>query len=48
VAIGGIAENDIHDILNTGIDGIALSGTVLRADDPVEKMKEILNIVNHE
>ena len=48
VAIGGIAEKDIPAILATGIDGIALSGTVLRADDPVEKMKEILNIVNHE
>ena len=48
VAIGGIAQDDIHHILNTGIDGIALSGTVLRADDPVEKMKEIINIVNHE
>ena len=48
VAIGGITQDDIHHILNTGIDGIALSGTVLRADNPVEKMKEIINIVNHE
>ena len=48
VAIGGITQDDIQHILNTGIDGIALSGTVLRADNPVEKMKEIINIVNHE
>ena len=48
VAIGGITQDDIYHILNTGIDGIALSGTVLRADNPVEKMKEIINIVNHE
>ncbi|SHK60418.1 thiamine phosphate synthase [Xylanibacter ruminicola] len=48
VAIGGITEDDIPDILATGITGIALSGTVLRADDPVQKMKNILKIVNHE
>ncbi len=46
VAIGGITQDDIHHILNTGIDGIALSGTVLHADNPVEKMKKILKIVN--
>lgn len=48
VAIGGITEDDIPDLLATGITGIALSGTVLRADDPVQKMKNILKIVNHE
>ena len=46
VAIGGITIEDIPAILRTGIDGIALSGTVLRADNPVEKMKEIINIIN--
>lgn len=48
VAIGGITEEDIPDILQTGITGIALSGTVLRADDPVQKMKQLINTVNHE
>ena len=48
VAIGGITEADIPDILATGITGIALSGTVLRADDPAQKMKNIIKIINHE
>ena len=48
VAIGGITAEDIPAIMQTGVTGIALSGTVLRADNPVEKMKEIINIVNHE
>lgn len=48
VAIGGITDEDIPDILQTGISGIALSGTVLRAADPVQKMKQLINIVNHE
>ena len=48
VAIGGITETDIPVILATGIDGIALSGSVLRADNPVEEMKHIIKIINHE
>ena len=48
VAIGGITEDDIPAILATGITGIALSGTVLRAENPVQKMNEIINIINHE
>lgn len=42
VAIGGIEADDIQPILATGVTGIALSGAVLRADNPVEKMKEIV------
>ena len=48
VAIGGITKDDIPAILQTGITGIALSGTVLRADDPIVEMKHIINIINHE
>lgn len=48
VAIGGITKDDIPAILKTGITGIALSGTVLRADDPITEMKHIINIINHE
>ena len=47
-AIGGITKDDIPAILQTGITGIALSGTVLRADDPIAEMKHIINIINHE
>jgi len=48
VAIGGITTADIPAILQTGITGIALSGTVLRADDPIAEMNHIINIINHE
>lgn len=46
VAIGGIETEDIPNILATGVTGVALSGVVLRADYPVEKMKEIINTIN--
>lgn len=42
VAIGGITAEDIPDIMATGVTGIALSGTVLRADNPVEEMSRLL------
>ena len=42
VAIGGITREDIPTLMQTGIQGIALSGTVLRADDPVQEMRNIL------
>lgn len=45
VAIGGINKEDIPDVLNTGVDGIALSGTVLRAGNPVKEMEEIASII---
>ena len=48
VAIGGITKDDIPAILATGITGIALSGTVLRAANPIEEMKHLTNIVNYE
>lgn len=44
VAIGGINYEDIPDILATGVNGIALSGTILRAENPVEEVRKILNI----
>lgn len=44
VAIGGIAYEDIASILDTGVNGIALSGSILRADDPVAETERILNL----
>lgn len=46
VAIGGITAEDIPDIMKTGVTGIALSGTVLRAEDPILEMQRLLAIVN--
>lgn len=44
VAIGGIAFEDIPAILQTGVTGIALSGSVLRADDPIMEMRRIVEL----
>lgn len=45
VAIGGITADDIPAIMQTGVTGIALSGTVLRAEDPVAEMKRLLGLL---
>lgn len=44
VAIGGITREDIPAILQTGVTGVALSGTILRADNPAEETRRILAI----
>lgn len=41
VAIGGITRADIPLVMSTGVSGIALSGSVLRAEDPVKEMRKI-------
>ncbi|MBP5360136.1 MAG: thiamine phosphate synthase [Bacteroidaceae bacterium] len=46
VAIGGITANDIEAIMATGVNGIALSGTILQADDPVRATQEIVLKMN--
>lgn len=45
VAIGGITAEDIPGIMQTGVTGIALSGTILRADNPVEETRRIVRIM---
>lgn len=45
VGIGGIAKEDISELLDTAIDGIALCGSVLRADNPVAEMAEVVNLI---
>lgn len=44
VAIGGITEADIPELMKTGISGIALSGSILRAENPVKEMKKIITL----
>ena len=41
VAIGGITVNDVEDIMATGIHGIAISGEILKAKNPVDQMKRL-------
>lgn len=41
-AIGGIERNDIPSIMGTGMTGIAMSGTILRATNPEEETNLIL------
>lgn len=45
VAIGGITAEDIPDIMQTGVTGIAISGTVLRAEEPAKEMARLRNIL---
>lgn len=44
VAIGGITAEDIPAIMQTEVTGIALSGTILHAEKPIDEMKKIINI----
>lgn len=43
VAIGGITLPDIPEILGTGVTGIALSGMILHAPDPVAMMEQVVS-----
>lgn len=44
VAIGGITRADIPALMATGVDGIALSGAVLQAADPVDEMRKLIEL----
>jgi thiamine-phosphate pyrophosphorylase len=44
VAIGGITEKDISELMQIPISGIALSGSILRAENPIEEMKKIIKL----
>lgn len=46
VAIGGILYDDIIDLMQTGISGVALSGAVLQASDPEQEMKRLVELTN--
>ena len=44
VAIGGILVEDVADVMQTGVTGIAISGAVLNAENPVEEMKKFITL----
>ncbi len=46
VAIGGIIRSDIPSIMETGVKGIAVSGSILNAADPVEETRKIIETIN--
>ncbi len=46
IAIGGIVKEDVAMLGETGVAGIAVSGTILRAEDPVEEMKEFIQLTS--
>ena len=45
VAIGGIRKADIPQILACGVDGIALSGSIINAENPVEEMRQVADLL---
>lgn len=45
VAIGGIEAADIPALMQTGVTGIALSGTIIRAENPVEETRKIIKLI---
>lgn len=47
VAIGGITADDIPSLMQTGIAGIALSGSILRAENPAKETQRIIRIINN-
>lgn len=42
VAIGGITVEDIPNLMATGINGVAVSGSIINADDPVAYTRRLL------
>ena len=44
-AIGGIEIEDIPALMKTGITGIAISGTIIRAKDPVQETRNLIETI---
>lgn len=47
-AIGGIELEDIPDLMKAGVHGIAISGSIIRADNPVEMTRRFLEKILEE
>lgn len=47
VAVGEISIDDIYDIMSTGVNGIAMSKTIINAENPVEYTKQVLAKLNN-
>ena len=47
VAIGGILCDDVEAIMSCGVEGVALSGAILNAVDPVDVTEKVIKIINN-
>lgn len=47
-AIGGIELEDIPDLMKAGVHGIAISGSIIRADNPAEMTRRFLEKILEE
>lgn len=45
VAIGGICYDDINDIMDTGISGIAVSGSLIKAENMTEETRKMISLL---
>ncbi len=45
VAIGGITIDDIEPLVNSGVNGLAVSGAIINAPDPVEYTSRIMKLL---
>lgn len=45
IAIGGITKGDIPELLRCGVNGIALSGSILNSKNPIKEMTDIVNTI---
>lgn len=45
LAIGGITASDIPELLKMGVSGIALSSSILKAENPIEETRKIINLI---
>lgn len=46
VAIGGITIDDVDTVMQTGVNGIAMSGAIINAPDPVDYTRRVLEKIN--
>lgn len=46
VAIGGIALDDIAPLMETGVNGVAMSGAIINAPDPTDYTAKVIEALN--
>lgn len=45
IALGGIDENNIHNVLDSNIDGVALLGAIWESKEPIQNFKKCIQSV---